>query len=90
MVEKKSKTKPDEFNFGTFIWNGRTKELLGRSGASWAKISLFYSIFYLLLAGFFVGMLAVFVKFFMPLDRPMYYNKESIMNQQGFGFGFGN
>jgi len=27
---------------GEFIWNPKTKEFLGRDGASWGKVSLFY------------------------------------------------
>jgi len=36
----------------TFIWNSKTGEVLGRSGMSWAKITLFYIIFYICLAIF--------------------------------------
>lgn len=82
--------KNNENSLGNFLWNSRTKELLGRNGASWAKITLFYGVFYLFLASFFFGMLGVFVNYFMPLDRPTYYGEESIMNQKAFGLGYGN
>jgi len=73
-----------------FIWNGETKEFLGRTGASWAKISLCYSIFYSFLAAFFIGMLAVFFQI-MPMDKPTYYAETSVMSAKppvnpGLGF----
>jgi sodium/potassium-transporting ATPase subunit beta len=48
-------------NFGTFLYNAETGQVMGRSGKSWAKIGFFYLIFYGFLAGFFSGMLAVFL-----------------------------
>ena len=72
----------------SFIWNPRTREFLGRDGASWAKITFFYAIFYTCLASFFVGMLAVFVSF-MPRDVPTYYGESSTMSQRGLNPGLG-
>lgn len=72
----------------SFIWNSRTREFLGRDGASWAKISFFYAIFYTCLASFFVGMLAVFVHF-MPRDVPTYVGESSTMSQRGLNPGLG-
>jgi hypothetical protein len=71
-----------------FIWNARTREFLGRDGASWAKIAFFYAIFYTCLASFFVGMLAVFVSF-MPRDKPTYFGESSTMSQRGLNPGLG-
>jgi sodium/potassium-transporting ATPase subunit beta len=71
-----------------FLWNGETKEFLGRDGGSWAKITLFYAIFYAFLASFFVGMLAVFFQL-MPKDVPMYYNESGTMNARDVNPGLG-
>lgn len=71
-------TKESKKGGGSFLWNSETREFLGRDGASWAKITFFYAIFYTCLASFFVGMLAVFVSF-MPYDKPTYYGSSSTM-----------
>lgn len=48
-------------NFCTFLYNRENGMVMGRSGKSWAKIGFFYLIFYGFLAGFFSGMLAIFL-----------------------------
>lgn len=78
----------DEGGIGKFIWNSDTKEFLGRDGASWGKISIFYAIFYAGLGAFFVGMLSIFMHF-MPRDKPAYYGTESTMNIRGLNPGVG-
>jgi len=47
--------------FSHFLYNAETGQVMGRSGKSWAKIGFFYLIFYGFLAGFFSGMLAIFL-----------------------------
>jgi len=49
-------------NFGTFLYNSETGQVMGRSGESWLKIGVFYLIFYGFLAAFFSAMLTVFLK----------------------------
>ena len=68
-------------NFFLFVWNPEKKEVLGRDGESWAKISLFYACFYLFLAGIFAAMLAVFMAI-IDKRMPTYHNEFSVMWQQ--------
>jgi len=38
--------------FSTYVWNSETKQFLGRTGVAWAKLTIFYIIFYIGLACF--------------------------------------
>lgn len=64
--------------FLEFLWNSETKEFMGRDGASWAKISFFYAIFYAILGSCFIGMLAVLSRTLDP-KVPTYTGISSIM-----------
>ncbi|UJR22102.1 hypothetical protein I4U23_025167 [Adineta vaga] len=65
-------------SLGNFIYNPRQKTVLGRSSLNWAKLALFYSIFFLCLGSFFVGLLYLFA-LFTDSNEPRYTNAESTM-----------
>lgn len=73
-------------SFCNGIWNSEKKEVLGRTGSSWAKIGAFYLIFYSCLAGFFAVML---VGFFATVSEkePTMQDKYSLLKMHpGMGF----
>ncbi|CAF0915005.1 unnamed protein product [Rotaria sp. Silwood1] len=78
-------------SFMNALYNSKRKQLLGRDGAGWTKLGVFYFFFYLGLAGFFCAMLAVFMAL-SPRDRPRYYSESSRMatrsNPLSPGLGF--
>jgi len=49
-------------SFSTFLYNKNEGTVMGRTGSSWAKIGVFYLIFYSFLAGFFAVMMAIFLQ----------------------------
>lgn len=75
----------DEMSFGTFLWNPKTKTVLGRSGSSWAKIGLFYIVFYGFLAAFFSIMMVSFNQT-LNYDSPKYTGSDSLLVNPGLGF----
>ncbi|OAD53765.1 Sodium/potassium-transporting ATPase subunit beta-2 [Eufriesea mexicana] len=72
--------------FKVFLWNSETGQFLGRTGASWAKILLFYVIFYAVLTGFFGAMLTVFYQTLDP-NAPKWQLENSLIGSNpGLGF----
>lgn len=72
--------------FRTFLWNSETSQFLGRTGSSWAKILLFYVLFYASLTGFFFAMLAIFYQT-IDLNIPKWQLDESLIGSNpGLGF----
>lgn len=77
--------------FNKFLFNKEKREVLGRDGLSWAKITFFYFVFYSALSSFFVGYLAIYVTISIVNDRPKYVAEESLMasrNKLNPGVGF--
>ncbi|XP_017795224.1 PREDICTED: sodium/potassium-transporting ATPase subunit beta-2-like isoform X2 [Habropoda laboriosa] len=72
--------------FRVFVWNSETGQFLGRTGASWAKILLFYVIFYAVLAGFFGAMLTVFYQTLDPNAPKWQLDASLIGSNPGLGF----
>jgi len=69
-----------------FLWNKETGEVMGRTGMSWLKITVFYIIYYTCLAGFFITCLAVFLAFLHD-DKPLWEQDQSIIGTNpGMGY----
>ncbi|KAL9875023.1 sodium/potassium-transporting ATPase subunit beta-2 [Glossina fuscipes] len=72
--------------FKKFLWNSDTSQCLGRTGASWAKILIFYVIFYAALTGFFAAMLAVFYQT-LEVNKPKWTLDTGLIGTNpGLGF----
>ncbi|KAF7989747.1 hypothetical protein HCN44_008421 [Aphidius gifuensis] len=72
--------------FRIFLYNSETGQFLGRTGASWAKILLFYLIFYGVLSGFFGAMLALFYQT-LDYNAPKWQMDKSLIGSNpGLGF----
>ncbi|CAH1781968.1 unnamed protein product [Owenia fusiformis] len=72
--------------FVDFLWNSERKEFLGRNCMSWIQISLFYLVYYTLLAGFFGACLAIFFTT-IDMNRPKYIGKDNILRDlPGMGY----
>ena len=73
-------------SFCQFIWNTDTKEFLGRNGSSWAKVGVFYTVFYVCLGLFWFGMLRIFLTTISD-ERPKWILDESLIGlNPGLGF----
>lgn len=82
--------KPEERSgwegFKIFLWNSETSEFLGRTASSWFKIGLFYIVYYLFLAGFFIAMLLIF-KQTLSEDQPKWLGANGIIGDNpGLGY----
>ncbi|CAL8072153.1 unnamed protein product [Orchesella dallaii] len=79
--------KPIEENtWGDFIWNSRTGQVFGRTGTSWAKIFIFYVVFYAGLAAF-AGLCYYLFSLTLRLDQPKWILGDSIIGTNpGVGF----
>jgi len=69
------------------IYNKETGQILTRTPESWAKIGLFYLIYYSCLAAFFAGLLSVFLFAFTDDKAPLLTGSHSVLPQNpGMGF----
>jgi len=78
--------KPQEISFLKFLYNDSTGEILGRSLISWAKIIVFYIIYYAFLVGFFTVMLLVFFQTLSDREPTWQEDKSLIGTNPGMGF----
>lgn len=83
---KDSKEANSGGGFKQFLWNSSTGELLGRTGSSWAKILIFYLIFYACLAAFWAVMLLIFYQTIDPHYPKWQLSESRIGNNPGLGF----
>ncbi|XP_066968395.1 sodium/potassium-transporting ATPase subunit beta-like [Macrobrachium rosenbergii] len=74
--------------FIRLFWNSETKEFLGRTGASWCKIGLFYLGFFSSLVGFFAILLAFFYQTLDTEHMPTYIPGDggSILRNPAMGY----
>jgi len=73
--------------FAAFLYNKEKGEVLGRTSASWAKIGLFYVIYYTGLACFFVALLSIFLYSFTDNKAPVLTGAYSVLPPKpGMGY----
>lgn len=69
-----------------FLYNSDTGEVLGRTGASWFKITVFYIIFYICLAAFWTVMLIIFYQTLDAFQPKWTLDASLIGTVPGLGF----
>lgn len=78
--------KYEKETFGKFLYNKENGTVLGRTAKSWCEITVFYIIFYICLAAFWIACLAVFLKTLDP-KVPRFYGKGTIIGvNPGVGY----
>jgi len=70
---------PPSAGFVGFLYNKDKGEVLGRTGTSWAKIGLFYVIYYSGLAAFFIALLSIFLYTFTDNKAPVLTGSYSVL-----------
>lgn len=83
----KPEEKPGWEGFKAFLWNSETSEFLGRTASSWLKIGVFYVIYYLFLAGFFIAMLLIFNQTLKD-DQPKWHGNDGGIIGDNPGLGY--
>lgn len=78
---------PQKASFANFLWNREEKTVLGRTGLSWFKITVFYIIFYACLAAFWALCLFIFLQTVSYTEPRWTTNTGSIIGgNPGLGF----
>jgi len=75
----KAKEAEPSGGFGAFLYNSERGEVFGRTGQSWAKIGIFYVIYYAGLTAFFIALLSIFIKIFTDEKAPVLTGSYSIL-----------
>ncbi|XP_013079015.2 sodium/potassium-transporting ATPase subunit beta-like isoform X2 [Biomphalaria glabrata] len=70
----------------TFLWNGETKEFLGRGKKSWLEITVFYIIFFGVLSAFFISTIVVFHKTIDDVEPKLQGDSSLLGGNPGLGF----
>lgn len=78
---------PQKVSFAKLLWNKDEKTVLGRSGLSWFKITVFYIIFYACLAAFWTACLIIFLQTISYTEPRWTTNTGSIIGENpGLGY----
>lgn len=69
-----------------FLWNPKSREMFGRTGTSWAKIGIFYTVFYGVLAALVAVCMWVFLQTLDPRIPKWQLHESLIGTNPGLGF----
>ncbi|KAG5680840.1 hypothetical protein PVAND_010321 [Polypedilum vanderplanki] len=78
--------KPDPIPFSKFLYNSDKGTVMGRNGQSWAKIGIFYTIFYGVLAALVAVCMWVFLQTLDPRIPKWQLHESLIGTNPGLGF----
>uniref|UniRef100_A0A1L8DF34 Putative sodium/potassium-transporting atpase subunit beta-2 n=1 Tax=Nyssomyia neivai TaxID=330878 RepID=A0A1L8DF34_9DIPT len=78
--------RPPPVNFWNFLYNSDKGTVMGRSGSSWVKIGIFYTVFYGVLAALVAICMWVFFQTLDPRIPKWKMNKSLIGTNPGLGF----
>lgn len=87
--QRKNSVKESWVEMKKDLINSEYREFMGRDSVAWFKLSIFYCIFYAVLAGFFILLLYLFYHFKIDMKKPNYFYKDSVMNYKGVNPGLG-
>ena len=70
-------------NIRLWLYNPKYREVCGRDGLSWAKISLFYFVWFMFLAGLFASFIGIFMAIVDKRIPPYRGNSSAIAFDSG-------